>query len=116
MSGEGFEAVLARLDANVTNLVANVARVEQAQNNLVNRERLEIEVRARETDIARLQTEQASFALDSRADRAKLRDRIEILEGDRDVQRGVTRALSAIGALALVVIGVLLGYILQHGV
>lgn len=108
---EEAAAVLARLDANVSNLIRQVDEVKAVQRDQVSRERLEIEVKARETEINRIQTE---FAL-AREDGRKIRDdalvRIESLERTVSSLRGALAAVGFVFSTALVIFGYLIGHL-----
>jgi BMFP domain-containing protein YqiC len=103
-------AILARLDANVNNLMSQMTDMKAAQRDMVSRERLDIEVRTREADSTRLQGVLSEFAAESRAHRGKLEQRISQLEDANSRARGALWALS----LLTVGVGSVLSYLVGH--
>jgi len=103
--------VLARLDANVTNLIAQVTEIKAAQASLVSRERLEIEMKARETDYSRLQTAQLAWESESKQVHRDQDLRVDNLERALNQARGALWILGGLGILATSIIGVFLGHL-----
>lgn len=111
MGSEDPSVILARVDANMSNLMTQMRELKDNQREMVTRERLEIEVRAREADTARFPAQWDRAMLEG----AKLRDsyalRVDALESDRDQLRGGFRLAVVIGSVFLTVIGFFVGHL-----
>ncbi len=108
---EPADVVLARLDANVHNLMTQMREIKDDQRTLVTRERLEIEIRAREADITRIETRWERAIAEGQTLRQQYEQRVKDLESDRDQLAGGFRLAVIVASSFLAVLGLLVGHL-----